>query len=91
MRITIDTKEDSKEEIRHIIDMLCNVVGMEKAASSRNIFEDSAPSVSDNASSVFNLFDSPKTNNTNDVVPVLKTVEKEEVQEEIPEVQIIEY
>ena len=42
MKITIDTKEDSHEEIRKVIGMLQNLVGQQKIYSNqKNIFEDS--------------------------------------------------
>ena len=50
MKITIDTKEDSHEEIRKVIRMLQHLVGEtsysnERVSKQRNIFEDSSPSI----------------------------------------------
>ena len=44
MKITIDTKEDSHEEIRKVIRMLSSLVGEEMRTNQGNIFEDNAPS-----------------------------------------------
>ncbi len=40
MKITIDTKEDSHEEIRKIIRMLSSLVGEKSFSNQPNIFED---------------------------------------------------
>jgi len=57
MRITIDTQKDSHEEIRKAIKMLSALVGVQQEigeSSSRNIFDDPAPSP------IGNLFDDPQ-------------------------------
>jgi len=87
MKITIDTKEDSHDDIRKVIKMLWHLVGDEKVYSNKDIFEDSSPSVTTEDSSpsaptgnVFgNLFDDKKE----------ETKTKEETEGEVPEV--IEY
>jgi len=48
MKITIDTKEDSAEDIKKVIKMLSSLIGEDKK-------EDEAPEVSEG---VFNMFDS---------------------------------
>ncbi len=51
MKITVDTKEDSRDDIRKVIKMLQHLVGenaysnYEPSASSRNIFDDPSPSL----------------------------------------------
>ncbi len=52
MKITIDTKTDSKEEIRRAVELLSNLLGV-RSNQPRNIFEDNAPS----ASNPFSMFD----------------------------------
>ena len=57
MKLTIDTKEDSHEEIRKVIKMLQHLVGessysnYNNESSSRNIFDDPSPSLSSSESS----------------------------------------
>jgi len=49
MKISIDTKEDSHEDIRKVIKMLQHLVGEESYSNysqSRNIFDDPSPSLS---------------------------------------------
>jgi len=48
MKITIDTKEDSVEDIKKVIKMLSSLIGEDKK-------EDESPEVSEG---VFNMFDS---------------------------------
>lgn len=45
MKISIDTKEDSHEDIRRVIKMLQHLVGEESYSNNRNIFEDNSPSL----------------------------------------------
>lgn len=57
MKITIDTKEDSHEEIRNIIKMLTSLVGNESRTNQTDIFEDSSPTVEPKKQDVFgNIF-----------------------------------
>ena len=42
MKITIDTKEDSHEEIRKVIKMLQHLVGEQSYTNQPNIFEDAS-------------------------------------------------
>ena len=79
IKITIDTKEDSHEEIRKIIRMLSSLVGEKEIfENKRNIFESS-----DTPQSVFgNIF-----NQQSKEEPKEDTAEiKEEEKTEIPEV-----
>ncbi len=52
MKITIDTKEDTHEDIRKVIKMLQHLVGEQSYTNQPNIFEDT---------------DSPSTDSSNDV------------------------
>ena len=53
MKITIDTKEDSAEEIKKLIKMLSSLIGEEYKSGDEN---KEIPEVSEG---VFNMFDSP--------------------------------
>lgn len=63
MKITIDTKEDSQEEIRNIIKMLSSLVGEKAFTNQPNIFEDPSPEVKPAAQgNIFgNMFEETKT------------------------------
>ena len=54
MKITIDTKEDSSEEIKKIISFLHTIVGKE-AVSNSNIFENPEVSKENVLGNIFNL------------------------------------
>ena len=91
MKITIDTSQDSHEDIRKAIRLLQGIVGQQGVytnAPSRNIFDDPSPALgpseqpseekSDNAFA--SIFDSP--------APASESEEaKEEEKEDIPEIQ----
>ncbi len=53
MKITIDTKEDSAEEIKKLIKMLSSLIGEEYKSEDEN---KEIPEISEG---VFNMFDSP--------------------------------
>lgn len=57
MKITIDTKDDSPEEIRKAIQLLSNLIGEKHESQTNNIFDDDTPS---NGSVFGNVFDQPK-------------------------------
>lgn len=90
MKITIDTKEDSPEEIKNIIKMLSSLVGEKVQTNQPNIFEDSSPEVTPSQpGNVFgNIFEdaqpeikpSEETQTTTAEEP--KIEEKEEVKDE---------
>ena|SRR3989338_4237715 len=54
MKITIDTKEDSHEEIRKIIRMLSSLVGEKQYTNQGNIFDSDEPTITPSK----NIFDS---------------------------------
>lgn len=58
MKITIDTKEDSHEEIKKVISLLTHLIGQTPVTNSRNIFDDTKPT--EDTGNVFNIFDNPK-------------------------------
>ena len=58
MKITIDTKEDSHEEIKKVISLLTHLIG-QTPSSNRNIFDDSKPT--EESSNLFSIFDNPST------------------------------
>jgi len=85
IKITIDTKEDSHEEIRRIIRMLSSLVGEKEVfENKRNVFENS-----DTPQNVFgNIFDNNQQENKEE--PKEDTVEStEDEKTEVP--QVMEY
>jgi len=85
MKITIDTKEDSHEEIKKVISMLQALVGgQEKTYSNKDIFSDSSPEITPSASGgIFgNIFDSNKIDSVE---------EKKEAPEPEENVEIVPY
>ncbi len=54
MKITIDTKADSKEEIRRAVELLNNLMGARNSSEHRNIFDDNTSS---SVSNPLNMFD----------------------------------
>ena len=91
IKITIDTKEDSHEEIKKVIRMLSSLVGEEKIYSNQNIFEDSSPSVtpsvlnSDQNNAFANMFSTIESTPSS----VSETASKPE--DKPPKIQIIDY
>lgn len=75
MKITIDTKEDSPEEIRNIIKMLSSLIREKSYTNRPNIFEDSSPEVTPNAQgNVFgNIFGDTETKQQAETKPEEKT------------------
>lgn len=61
MKITIDTKEDSHEEIKKVISLLTHLIG-QTPSSNRNIFDDSKPTES--TDNLFSIFDNPSAAET---------------------------
>jgi hypothetical protein len=57
MKITIDTKEDSAEEIKKIVNFLSAFVGDRPIVSNKNIFDDNKPSDS-NGNAFLSMFGS---------------------------------
>ncbi|MBL7054156.1 hypothetical protein ISS05_00165 [Candidatus Woesearchaeota archaeon] len=82
MKVTIDTKEDSPEEIKNAIKILSSLVGEKPRTNQPNIFEDTSPEVNTSQSmptqgNIFgNMFNDPKTEEPDDEV-------KEETKTEI--------
>jgi hypothetical protein len=85
MKISIDTKEDSHDDIRKVIKMLQHLVGEDSYSNykpSRNIFEDSSPSlpVAEQSSSPTNAFSSMfGSDETIQNTPVVKETVSEEI------------
>ena len=82
MKITIDTKEDSHEEIRKIIKMLSSLVGGEVMTNQRDVFSDDSNQTG--SSDMFNIFNNPESENKTDEE---KKEETEEVDLGIPKVE----
>jgi hypothetical protein len=104
MKLTIDTKEDSKEEIKKAIRMLSAIVGDSEIYTNRpekahhpNIFESSEPISSSDSETT----DPPVAsggglfgmfgNPSSSSSPSTEIVEEREEPEEKPEIQIIDY
>lgn len=85
MIITINTKEDSHEDVRKVIRMLQNLVGEHETFTNRNIFEDSSPTL--NSSQPTNAFGSMFGDSTNVLSSTETTAEKKE-DEKTPEVVV---
>ena len=85
MKITIDTKEDSHEEIKKVISMLSALVGEKSFTNSRDIFSDSSsPTSSSESTNAFaNMFGGDSSSN-----PTTITEIKEE-KKKTPEIQIL--
>ncbi len=87
MKITIDTKTDSKDEIRKAIKLLMGLVGHhdvytnepEKPAPQPNIFDSPSPAVNSNLMSMFDSAETP--------AQPTETTETEEKQDDIPQVE----
>lgn len=73
MKILIDTKQDSPEEIKHIINMLTAIIG-EKMISSAT---EQTTEQNEGYKDIFSIFGSPKTEAEEE-----KTQETQEIEEE---------
>ena len=62
MKITIDTKEDSHDEIRKLIKMLQHLVGENAVSNAPNIFGETSSAPSAATDAFANLFDSVQDN-----------------------------
>lgn len=62
MRVTIDTKEDSPEQIKHAINILTNLLGEEKVLTNRPVTQESSPAQESNEQQA-NVFDNIFNNN----------------------------
>lgn len=65
MKITIDTKDDSHEDIKKVIRMLQHLVGEENQSNQSNLFSDRSSLSNDSEISAFGAMfgdDSPATN-----------------------------
>jgi hypothetical protein len=89
MKITIDTKEDSHEEIKRAIQLLSHLVGESVVPNSSNVFESSDSSVSGGMMGMFDSGDASTASNED--APSLNAVfgssEKKEVKDEKAEVE----
>lgn len=69
MKITIDTKSDSKEEIRRAVELLNNLLGT-RSTQPRNLFDDNPSSSVGNPLSMFdNSNSSPPPSNSSSSTP----------------------
>ena len=100
MKITIDTKEDSHEELRKVIKMLSSLVGEEVMSNQGDMFGDSSQQSSDmfsddssktetsesSGGGVFNMFNSG-SGSAGDTTEETTEEKKEEPDIDIPEVE----
>ncbi len=103
MKITIDTKEDSKEEIKKAISFLSslsdgtiytNCANNEKPSHQKDIFsDDPSPEVGGGMFSMFGSSSSPAQDSPSDSSAETTVVLEEEKKEpkKKPEIQVIEY
>jgi len=73
MKITIDTKEDSHEEIKKVISLLTHLIGQTPVTNSKNIFDNSKPTESND--NIFGIFDKPQTTETKETPKEKTSVE----------------
>ena len=76
MKITIDTKEDSHEEIKGVIKMLSSLLGEKEAIGNQDMFSDNN---SGQEAGAFNIFSSPDSESK----PEMKAEPKKEVKETV--------
>ena len=81
MKITIDTKEDSHEEIRRVIKMLSSLVGEKEVMSNQDIFSDNSSSQEAGA---FSMFSGSDSGSKSEVKAEPKKEEKETLDFDIP-------
>ena len=89
MKISVDTKEDSHEDIKKIIKMLQNFVGDHAYSNQGNVFNDSPPNIfEDDTPSLNPIVDEGETNAFSamfgDDSPLPELPSNEEVEEEKP-------
>jgi len=84
MKITIDTKEDSHEEIRRVIKMLSSLVGEKEFMSNQDIFSDDASKQSNGA---FNIFNSPDSDEKYKINQQEKKEQPESLGLDIPDLE----
>ncbi|MBD3163745.1 hypothetical protein GF323_00935 [Candidatus Woesearchaeota archaeon] len=89
MKITIDTKEDSHDEIRKVIRLLQNMVSQ---AGNRDMFSSVSDQDSSPEPSLFNMFGDnniqSNTENKNEENPAQQSQTKEEQEDNTPEVTL---
>lgn len=83
MKIEIDTKHDSPEEIRKVIKMLQHLVGENSYTNTPNIFDDSPPTPTEPTNAFVNMFGTASESKEPKEEPM---DEPKEENEEIPEV-----
>lgn len=88
MKITIDTKEDSHEDIKKVISMLQNLIGNEKVYTNQgNIFETEKPA-QEGTSDIFNSLFSNQNNESSikDSNEASKQQLQQKEEDEMPEI-----
>lgn len=91
MKIQIDTKEDSHEEIRKVIKMLSSLVGDQEIMSNQsNIFSDNTQNDNQN-SDIFSMFSSGSSSNASDSNLDALDSEKKDKKDDDVSIDIEEY
>ena len=83
MKISIDTKEDSHEDIKKVINMLKHLVGEHSATNNPNIFGENKPEAESEDNTFSNFFGSQDTQAQQE------TTEDKQEKDDVP--HIIEY
>lgn len=101
MRITIDTKDDSTDDIRKVISLLQNMIRHSESsgsAPSRDIFEDDSPGLPGASESspapsegLFNMFGGGDSSSEKYAQEAEESEEAKEEEDEKPSVQIVEF
>ena len=92
MKITIDTKEDSPEEIKNIIKMLSSLIEEKVLTNKQNIFEDSSPEITPQKNVFGNIFNNAETKSEAETKTTEETkIEKSEEKDDDEMPSISEY
>lgn len=83
MKIEIDTKHDSPEEIRKVIKMLQHLVGENSYNNTPNIFDDSSSKPTETTNAFVSMFGNTSREQKEETMDEPKE-EKEEIPEVIP-------
>ncbi len=75
MQITINTKDDSHEDIRNVIRMLQHLVGDHSVTTQPNIFDGSKPTVGSDGDVFSNFFGSQETKDNEEKEDIPKIIE----------------
>jgi len=72
MKITIDTKEDSHEDLKKVIRMLQHLVGDDAYTNSPNIFEETSSTPTEATNAFVNMFGESQSSSAAEEKPKIK-------------------